>query len=631
MKFYETIETLLKSNTDYIDQEGKLLKAKIKDEVYSDSEVLMSLLLTDDKIKDTYFKTVNKMTIFLKDKFLMMISDKNFLLDSYTSYKNKIGLTDDKSLIKSNSNVVLNFPFKDCYLEGGQSKDNDKSRELFFNEVLAKDELDRLLDPKGFVNCKRVDKNGESLLTEFTIDTEDNRILKDNLLIKGNNLLALHSLKKRFAGKVKLIYIDPPYNTGNDSFGYNDTFNHSSWLVFMKNRLEIAKDLLREDGVILVQIDNSPSKNGSPELGYLLVLMDEIFNRKNYITNFIWKKKGNASNTASFGTITESILCYAKNIEQTEFNRMSFDRKYQYKDELGEYNLIQPTKTNFGEYQRKTMIYSIEVPEGIFSPPSGKRWTYSEESMKKIIQLKKYQIENGIFKIKRYESDYISGNEKIYNNLLEEQGSLKSAKNHLESLNFNREEFETPKPEELLNRIIQIATKENDIVLDFFAGSGTTAAVAHKMKRQWITIEQMDYIDTVTKARLQKVLEGEQGGISKSVDWQGGGDFVSMELAPFNEIYKQALLASKTKTEKLLAIYNEMREKAFLDYRYDLVKELKGDKEFTDLDFSEQQRILIDILDKNQMYIPYTEIEDITYNLDQNDINRSHDFYKNVY
>ena len=623
MNFYKEIEELLKSKKEYCDQAGKLLKAKIVDEAHNDSENLMKLLLSNNEIKEKCFKVVGKFNIFLKDKFLMMISDKNFLLDSYTAYKNKIGLSDSKTSIKENSDVVLNFPFKDCYLEGGQTQEDDKRHEIFFNETLAQDEIDRLLDPKGFTNIKRINKDEEKPLDSFNIVDGE---IKDNLLIKGNNLLALHSLKKRFAGKVKLIYIDPPYNTGSDSFGYNDNFNHSSWLVFMKNRLEIAKELLRDDGVILVQIDNSPSGSGSPELGYLLVLMDEIFNRKNYVTNFVWKKKGNASNTASFGTITESILCYAKNIEQTKFNRMTFDRKYQYRDEIGEYNLVQPLKTNFGEYERKTMIYSINVSEGVFSPPIGKRWTYSEESMNKIIQCKKYQIDRGVFKIKLYEFDYTLGNEKIYNNLLEEEGSLKSAKNHLKFLNFDREGFDTPKSEELLHKLLSIFSNEKNIVLDFFAGSGTTAAVAHKMNRQWITIEQMDYIETITKERIKKVLEGEQGGVSKSVDWKGGGDFIYMELAPFNEIYKQKILKTSN-SDQLLTVYDEMKEKAFFDYRYDL-KKIKGDKEFVDLKFDDQKLIIVDILDKNQMYIPYTEIEDNTYNLNIADIQLTHSFYK---
>ena len=627
MKFYETIETLLKSNADYIDQDSNLLKAKIIDEVHNNSIVLLKMLLSQDEIKQAYFEDIEGINIFLKDKFLMMISDKNFLLDSYTSYKNKIGLVDDKSLIKSNSNVVLNFPFKDCYLEGGQSKENDKSRELFFNEVLAKDELDRLLDPKGFVNCKRVDKNGESPLTEFNIDTDDKRILKDNLLIKGNNLLALHSLKKRFAGKVKLIYIDPPYNTGKDSFNYNDTFNHSSWLVFMKNRLEIARDLLREDGVIFVQCDDN-------EQAYLKVLMDEVFGRSSH--TLMWRKTGDGrdgkmKNTNVFRKDHEYIHVGFKGGEY-------LNKSYEKPNWINSYP--NPDNDSRGNYKAG----SISRKEDSSNPNSGKYYTVISPSGKEFTrqfdiskeEFEKLDRDNRIYwgqNLDNVPSVKIFENEKrtvTTSSILLNKSTFTEAKDEFELL-FNKDcDGFTPKPELLIEFLIQIATNENDIVLDFFAGSGTTAAVSHKMKRQWITIEQMDYIDTVTKERLKKVLEGEQGGISKSVDWQGGGDFVSMELAPFNEIYKQQILKCNT-TDEFMSIYDEMREKAFLDYRYDLVKELKGDKEFTDLDFSEQQRILIDILDKNQMYIPYTEIEDTTYNLDQNDINRSHDFYKNVY
>ena len=192
------------------------------------------------------------------------------------------------------------------------------------------------------------------------------------MIIKGNNLIALASLLKRYEGKVKCIYIDPPYNTGNDSFGYNDRFNHSTWLVFMKNRLELAKRLLSDDGIIFVQIDNSPSSiNESPEFGYILVLMDEIFGRKNYVTTFTWKKKGNSSNTKDdIGTITESILMYSRKIESIEVNLQEYKRKYKYTDEEGmEYNLEEPLKTNSGEYERKTMKFEIKTPYGNFLPP----------------------------------------------------------------------------------------------------------------------------------------------------------------------------------------------------------------------------------------------------------------------
>ena len=169
--------------------------------------------------------------------------------DSYTAFKNKIGLTADKRYLAKSKEVVLSWPYKDCVLEGGQEKEDEKRKEIFHNEVLAPDEIDRLLEPKVFTNFKRINAKGEHEVSEIKPT--------DNLIIKGNNLLVLHSLKKRFAGKVKLIYIDPPYNTGNDEFKYNDSFNHSTWLTFMKNRLEIAKELLREDGVIFVQCDDN--------------------------------------------------------------------------------------------------------------------------------------------------------------------------------------------------------------------------------------------------------------------------------------------------------------------------------------------------------------------------------------
>lgn len=641
MKFYETIETLLKSNTDYIDQEGKLLKAKIKDEVYSDSEVLMSLLLTDDKIKDTYFKTVNKMTIFLKDKFLMMISDKNFLLDSYTSYKNKIGLTDDKSLIKSNSNVVLNFPFKDCYLEGGQSKDNDKSRELFFNEVLAKDELDRLLDPKGFVNCKRVDKNGESLLTEFNIDKDDKKILKDNLLIKGNNLLALHSLKKRFAGKVKLIYIDPPYNTKTDqnTFLYNNTFKRSSWLVFMKNRLEIAKELLREDGCLIVAIDDN-------EQPYLGVLLREIFkNHEHHCITIVHNPRGvigtnfSATHEYAFFVLPNGAKTIAnKKIAQEDIkfsnlrnwgdDSLRTDAKNCFYPIIVKDNII----VGFGEvaedsYHPEFQTISKDNGELWIYPIDQKgierKWRYARQSVEDIKHLLKVKPNKDMYEIdlgKDFGVYKTVWNDKRYDS--NEYGT-KLIKSLVPNCPFKF-------PKSLWNVydcLYSVCSQDKDaIILDFFGGSGTTAHAVLELNkqddgnRQFIVVEQMDYIDTVTKERIKAVLKKDGSNI----------DFVSMELAPFNEIYKQQILKCNN-TDELMSIYDEMHEKAFLDYRYDLVKELKGDKEFTDLDFSEQQRILIDILDKNQMYIPYTEIEDITYNLDQNDINRSHDFYKNVY
>lgn len=169
-------------------------------------------------------------------------------------------------------------------LEGGQDKDDQKRKEIFYNEIIASDEISSMLAPKVFTNAKRYTKDGVEENITFKED--------DNLIIKGNNLIALSSLLKRYEGKVKCIYIDPPYNTGNDSFNYNDSFNHSTWLTFMKNRLELAKKLLRDDGVIFVQMDTSRSAGvGTSELPYLNILLDDIFGRENFIGHLHWKKR----------------------------------------------------------------------------------------------------------------------------------------------------------------------------------------------------------------------------------------------------------------------------------------------------------------------------------------------------
>ena len=248
----------------------------------SDDDRILDFLLKDSKYsqeyKERFFKEHSLALVFKKDDFLNFL-DLKLLNSSYTSFSNKIGLgTKAKRFIKNDENVVLNFPFKDGVLKGGQSKDDEKSNEIFFNNVLAKSDIDALFSPKVLTNFELL---GEGDIKE---------VLKNNpsLLIKGNNLIALHTLKEYFRhqseqNKVKLIYIDPPYNTGNDDFKYNDKFKHSTWLCFMKNRLEIARELLRDDGVIFVQCDDN-------EQAYLKVLMDEIFGRENFITTFIWEK-----------------------------------------------------------------------------------------------------------------------------------------------------------------------------------------------------------------------------------------------------------------------------------------------------------------------------------------------------
>jgi len=286
--------------------DGELLKNKIVESALKMDEDLITLLLSNDKLKEHFFTKVGKATIFDKDKFVKFVSNKQFLPDSYTAFKYKIGLTKDGEYISEKKDVVLSWPYKDCVLEGGQTKEDAKRDEIFWNQTLAPDEIDRLLDPKVFTNANRVDKDGEHDFDTF--NRREDGTISDNLIVKGNNLLALHSLKKEFAGKAKLIYIDPPYNTGDDSFRYNDQFNRSSWLTFMKNRLEIAKELLTQSGIILVQIDTN-------EIAYLHTLLDEIFEgyKQGILTLKVKSPSGDSSKTnTAFEDVSEYILAYSK-------------------------------------------------------------------------------------------------------------------------------------------------------------------------------------------------------------------------------------------------------------------------------------------------------------------------------
>jgi adenine-specific DNA-methyltransferase len=245
MKLYQTLESALKKEPNYVSDNGELKKWVVINKAQNYDAELIALLLDDKELKTKFFIEVKGVLVFNQSLFIQFLEQKNYLNDSYTAYKNKVGLNIDGKYLKQRNEVSLVWPFKDCILEGGQSREEDKREEIFFNEILAQDEITQLLEPKVLTNAKRYTSNGEKPIDRF--NRNDKGIITDNLVLKGNNLLALHSLKEELAEKIKLIYIDPPYNTGNDGFKYNDSFNHSTWLTFMKNRLEISKKLLTKD------------------------------------------------------------------------------------------------------------------------------------------------------------------------------------------------------------------------------------------------------------------------------------------------------------------------------------------------------------------------------------------------
>lgn len=381
----------------------------------------------------------------------------------------------------------------------------------------------------------------------------------------------------------------------------------------MKNRLEIARELLRDDGVIFVQCDDN-------EQAYLKVLMDEIFGRENFVACGIWNSISSVLKQSKFiRKEHEFILIYAKNKLNLKFNKLENSMKFENldNDPNGAWFSSNAASPN---QKSKTNFFGIKLPNGEICERNWK-FTY-EEFINGEVSL--YFKDGNVPRLKIYEKDY-DKNTAIQSSIFIDLGSITTAKTELKYI-FKDDLFATPKPEALIKRIIEISTNENDLVLDFFAGSGTTLAVAHKMKRRYIGIEQMDYIEPITKERLKKVIDGEQGGISKAVSWSGGGSLIYCELANLNAKFIDMIENSSDENE-LNQIYEKLIKFAFIDYRVDIQNDLK-DLEFAALEFIEKKRILKKCLDRNMDYIPYTDMEDSDYKIDERTKKLNDIFYK---
>ncbi len=591
-------------------------KERLETLILQHDEKLLTFMLEHENANDyknAFFKTIANTLVF-NEKALLECLEIKELEKSFTRFKNKIGLFSQGGLIKSSELVVLNFPFKDNVLLGNAKDNSAKSNELFYHEILHKKEIDTLLHPKAL--C-RFEMHGEGDLQSALKDENT------NYLIKGNNLIALHSLKKKFAKQVKCIYIDPPYNTGNDSFNYNDNFNHSSWLVFMKNRLEAAREFLSDDGVIFVQCDDN-------EQAYLKVLMDEIFGRENFIACFVWEKTSNSLSRIRIKT--EYILCYEKtkfglifNGDMAEegqdfpiLNEVNVKRTLQFPPNSIYFKtfkgVIKPTKFNKMELIDDLRIVN-KTNSNMVRINAKFKWT-QDKLDNEIKEGTTFVIKSDEFSmryIRKGDREVKASN--VFNAECGVTTNIK-ATSEIKVLfaNSNTDLFSTPKPEALISRILEISTNENDLVLDFFAGSGTTCAVAHKMKRRYIGIEQMDYIKTITKERLKKVIEGEQGGISKKCDFKGGGSFVYAELKEVNlEIKKQILNANSA--SECLKIFNDLSER-FLK-RADCKMDEIDSEEFQNLDLNEQKRIYCRLFDSNEDYLNLGDIDEDAWGIDK--------------
>ncbi|WP_265693544.1 site-specific DNA-methyltransferase [Providencia rustigianii] len=512
---------------------------------------------------------------------------------------------------------------------------------------------------------------------------DENGNLQQNLLIKGNNLLALYSLRERLAGKVKLIYIDPPYNTESDSFTYNDSFNHSSWLTFMKNRLEVARDLLKEEGVIFVQCDDN-------EQAYLKVLMDEIFGRSNFLNQISVKMKQTSG--ASGGgedkklkKNIEYIIIYTKNMDGDsgfkKFNEVYDEEDLftvikQMRDEgkswkytrviksLGTRKLLKTIYDGSGQpidlYTHENVVIEpiskISKEENISEEECYLKYfdfIFRDTNAQSSIRTRVMDAINSEYDFVSIDYTPISGKSKGKKTTLYYKGNncdliawLKDVavkKNgqliKLEKLGTYWDGFPLnnltkegdvlfpngKKPEQLLKKIIELATDEGDIVLDYHLGSGTTCAVAHKMNRRWIGIEQMNYIEDITLKRLTKVIVGEQSGISKAVNWQGGGSFVYFELKKYNQDFLDKIIAANSKGE-LDDVYTEMAKNAFLRFWFDK-NEFEKDENFRSLDLDQRKELLIGILDENQLYLNHADMHDSRYHVTDEEMALTDLFY----
>ncbi|MFK4888093.1 DNA methyltransferase [Lactococcus petauri] len=677
-KIFDELKSALSTFGDKYFVGNELNRSKLTDDLRAYDEALLSRLFEIDFIKQHYITEVAGQKLFQIEQLQDAILYNDYWDTSYTKYENRVGLASDGKFLQDSQDVVLDFPFKDGVLTASMTKEDaeDGYDDAFLNEVIEKDEIDRLFDKKILTNVKRY---GQASIEQNRTEQIDDRIVsfdkeKDNLIIKGNNLLALHTLADKYVGQIKLIYIDPPYNTGSDSFAYNDKFNHSAWLTFMKNRLEIARELLSDDGYIFIQTDDT-------EQAYLKVLMDSVFGRNQYVNTIsvLFKNIAGASGGGEDKRLKkniEYITIYSKNRDNSrplnsvyEFKKISelveemrndgVSWKYtsilvdsgieKYVgstvdgagDEIKLYKQENPIIKSISSLMKEENIseaqaydkygkyaFQTAMPQSSIRPRVMKKWEELDLGANDLMSIR-YVPRTGKNKGVEYQQFYKGESFRLFAWLKDVSEEIEGAlyKRDVlgtfwnfvgETKNVNKEgQVEFPngkKPERLLGKIIEMATNPNDLVLDFFGGSGSTAAAAMKLSRRFISLEQMENQIKLQAERLENVISGEDtNGLSSDVNWKGGGSFVYAELFPKNMGYLQDIIHSSDLTE-LKAVYDRMlsgidgsQEPADLSFRADLDK---IDWEPSKVKFDDQKRLLVKLLDKNGLYYNYSEIDD---------------------
>jgi len=613
---YEELAKLLGSNERYL-VDGMLSKDKVAEDALAMDSDLLKVLTTNESIKNHFFAKVGAILVFDKVKFQKFVLNKDFLPDNYTAFRNKVGMNKNDEFITESNDVVLVWPYKDCVLEGGQDEEDAKRAEIFWNLTLAPDQITRLLSPKALNNFEKYDDKGKKIALENVTE-------RDNLLIKGNNLLALHTLKEKYRNKIKLIYIDPPYNpdSKNNTFTYNNSFNRSTWLTFMKNRLEVAREFLTPDGSLIIAIDEN-------EQAHLGVLLKEMFRdyeihcitivhnpRGIQGTNFSYTheyaffviprgKKSISSTTIDDSEVDWSNLRnWGAESERSDAKNCFYPVIVQDGEIIGfgdvEEDSVHPKQNTVKGKQ--TYVYPIDI-KGI-----ERKWRYARQSVDEISGMLRTKLTGGRIEIeigktfgtyktvwqnKKYDANVYGS--QILKDLVPDSDFLfpKSLWNVYDCISA------------------VVGDDKSAIVMDFFGGSGTTAHAVLELNkadgggRRFILCEQMDYVKSVTKARIREVIKR-----------NGKDSFIYAELSAANEQFVQMIRDAGT-IDELQNIWNEMQDRAFLSYRANSVIDSISEISLSGLDKKEFKTFLLEILDHNMLYVPYSEMEDEQFGIDQ--------------
>ena len=540
--FYNTVLDVLKQDERFFSDDGVLLRNAVYDAAMQMDSTLIKILYENEVTRDKFFSFVDDIAVFDKVGFGWVINNRQFLPDSYTRYKNKIGLIDSKGDYIANSNdIELVFPYKDCVLEGGQTKEDQKRSEIFYNEILAPDEVDRLLYPKVFSNAKRYSADG--IETDIEFFPNDNLRAINDCPVNVSEFILLYAKNKK-STKIKPVYIESDYSEDYGSYIKNKSDNYLEW------------EIVSVDSVIYEQ-------NGVKSWQEFRALYGEDWKNIRYKMKAEFCLK-NSDSVVSLNTMQKPSKAINEAIILSKKNR----------------GKVYKTGDNYFYNGRSLAFYSKKL--------------------------------------------------RLIDNKMVPTEILTNIWNDISFLSLGTEGgVDLPngkKPERLIKRLFEIFVDKNDIIMDYHLGTGTTCAVAHKLGIQYIGVEQLDYGNDDTVQRLKNVICGESGGISNIVSWKGGGSFVYCELAKLNQKFVDEIQNADS-DEQIISIYQEVLKTGFISCKVN-PKDIDTESEdFKSLSIEDKKRLLMELLDKKQLYVNYCDIDDEDFDISEADKAFTKSFY----